>query len=163
DSYNMSYVGPVEQDPVRDHEEHTMRIVIFGANGPTGRLLTRLSLTAGYDTVAVTRQPGTFGVQDPRPRVAGADVLDADAMAGERPRAALRAAAGAIVGADADHTGQVYRRIQAVAAPETTIASGLIGDSSATDRVFSPFEVACLDIQGRAAGRPVADLLGGAV
>jgi uncharacterized protein YbjT (DUF2867 family) len=57
-----------------------MRIVIFGANGPTGRLLTRLSLTAGYDTVAVTRQPGTFGVQSPRLRVAGADVLDADAV-----------------------------------------------------------------------------------
>jgi hypothetical protein len=37
------------------------------------------------------------------------------------------------------------------------------GDSSATDRVFSPFEVACLDIQGQAGGRPVADLLGGAV
>src|SRR4029077_1059024 len=65
--------------------------------------------------------------------------------------------------ADAYHTEQIYRRIQAIAAPETTIASGLIGDSSATDRVFSPFEVACLDIQGRAAGRPVADLLGGAV
>ena len=46
-----------------------MRIVIFGANGPTGRLLTRLSLTAGYNTVAVTRQPGTFGVQSPRLRV----------------------------------------------------------------------------------------------
>ena len=59
-----------------------MRIVIFGANGPTGRLLTRLSLTAGYDTVAVTRQPGTFGVQSPRLRVAGADVLDADTVAG---------------------------------------------------------------------------------
>jgi nucleoside-diphosphate-sugar epimerase len=72
----------VKQDPVRDHEERTMRIVIFGANGPTGRLLTRLSLTAGYDTVAVTRQPGTFGVQSPRLRVAGADVLDADAVAG---------------------------------------------------------------------------------
>jgi len=57
-----------------------MRIVIFGANGPTGRLLTRLSLTAGYDTVAVTRQPGTFPLQDPRLRVAGADVLDADAV-----------------------------------------------------------------------------------
>jgi uncharacterized protein YbjT (DUF2867 family) len=56
-----------------------MRIVIFGANGPTGRLLTRLGLTAGYDTVAVTRQPGTFGVQGPRLRVAGADVLDAEA------------------------------------------------------------------------------------
>ena len=59
-----------------------MRIVIFGANGPTGRLLTRLSLTAGYDTVAVTRQPGAFGMQDPRLRVAGADVLDADAVDG---------------------------------------------------------------------------------
>src|SRR5262249_21426214 len=59
-----------------------MRIVIFGANGPTGRLLTRLSLTAGYDTVAVTRQPGAFPLQDPRLRVAGADVLDADAVDG---------------------------------------------------------------------------------
>jgi len=29
--------------------------------------------------------------------------------------------------------------------------------------VFSPFEVACLDIQGKAASLPVADLLGGAV
>ncbi len=67
------------------------------------------------------------------------------------------------MGADAYHTEQIYRRIQAIAAPETTIASGLIGNSPATDRVFSPFEVACLDIQGRAAGRPVADLLGGAV
>jgi glucarate dehydratase len=43
------------------------------------------------------------------------------------------------------------------------ISSGLIGHSAATDRVFSPFEVACLDIQGKAAGLPVADLLGGAV
>lgn len=59
-----------------------MRIVMFGANGPTGRLLTRLSLTAGYDTVAVTRQPGAFPLQDPRLRVAGADVLDADAVDG---------------------------------------------------------------------------------
>jgi putative NADH-flavin reductase len=39
-------------------------------------------MTAGYDTVAVTRQPGAFVVQDPRLRVAGADVLDADAMDG---------------------------------------------------------------------------------
>jgi glucarate dehydratase len=44
-----------------------------------------------------------------------------------------------------------------------TIASGLAGDSAAANRVFSPFEVACLDIQGKAADRPVADLLGGAV
>jgi len=42
-----------------------MRIVIFGANRPTRCLLTRLSLTAGYDTGAVTRQPGTFPLRAP--------------------------------------------------------------------------------------------------
>jgi glucarate dehydratase len=77
--------------------------------------------------------------------------------------AALQAAAAAIVGADAYQTQDIYRRVQAIEAPETMISSGLIGHSAATDRVFSPFEVACLDIQGKAAGLPVADLLGGAV
>ena len=41
--------------------------------------------------------------------------------------------------------------------------AGMITSSSTVDRVFSPFEVACLDVQGQAAGRPVSDLLGGAV
>ena len=41
--------------------------------------------------------------------------------------------------------------------------AGMITSSSTVDRVFSPFEVACLDVQGHAAGRPVSDLLGGAV
>ena len=86
-----------------------------------------------------------------------------ETYADERHLDALHAAAAAVEGADVYHTGEIYRRVQAVAVSETTIASGLIGDSAATDRVFSPFEVACLDIQGRAAGRPVADLLGGAV
>jgi len=40
---------------------------------------------------------------------------------------------------------------------------GMLDVSSAVDLVFSPFEVACLDAQGRATGRPVSDLLGGAV
>jgi glucarate dehydratase len=86
-----------------------------------------------------------------------------ETYADEKHLAALHAAAAAITGADVYHTEEIYRRVQAIAAPETTIASGLIGHSAATDRVFSPFEVACLDIQGKAAGRPVADLLGGAV
>jgi hypothetical protein len=46
-----------------------MRIAIFGANGPARRLLTRLSLTAGYGTVAVTRQPGAFPLAGPGRRV----------------------------------------------------------------------------------------------
>lgn len=41
--------------------------------------------------------------------------------------------------------------------------SGLVTGSSTADRVLSPFEVACLDLQGKAIGRPVSDLLGGAV
>ena len=86
-----------------------------------------------------------------------------ETYADEQHLDALRAAAAAIEGADVYHTGDIYRRVQAIAAPDTVIASGLIGQSAAADRVFSPFEVACLDIQGRAAGRPVADLLGGAV
>jgi glucarate dehydratase len=86
-----------------------------------------------------------------------------ETYADEKHLAALHAAADAIVGADVYQTEDVYRRVQAIGAAETTISSGLIGHSAATDRVFSPFEVACLDIQGKAAGLPVADLLGGAV
>src|SRR6476646_5247946 len=134
---------------------------------------------SGLRISAVTVTPVAFadppllnsvGVHEPFALRAWVEVSTDDGLSGlgetyadERHLAALYAAADAIVGADAYHTEQIYRRIQAIAAPETTIASGLIGDSSATDRVFSPFEVACLDIQGQAAGRPVADLLGGKV
>jgi glucarate dehydratase len=78
---------------------------------------------------------------------------------------ALRVVARALRGADVYHTEDIYRQVAAITAKAQggTIASGLAGDSAAADRVFSPFEVACLDIQGKAADRPVADLLGGAV
>ena len=93
---------------------------------------------------------------------AGLDGLG-ETYADEQHLAALHAAARAIVGVDVYHTEEIYRRVLDIAPAETTIAAGLIGHSAAADRVFSPFEVACLDIQGKAAGRPVADLLGGAV
>jgi nucleoside-diphosphate-sugar epimerase len=51
-----------------------MHIVIFGANGLTGRLLTLRALDAGHSTVAVTRRPDDFPITDPRLTVAGADV-----------------------------------------------------------------------------------------
>jgi glucarate dehydratase len=41
--------------------------------------------------------------------------------------------------------------------------TGQISSGGTVDRVFSPFEVACLDIQGKHQGVPVSDLLGGAV
>jgi glucarate dehydratase len=93
---------------------------------------------------------------------AGLDGLG-ETYADEKHLAALRQAADAIIGVDVYHTEEIYRRVQAIAAPDTMISSGLVGHTAATDRVFSPFEVACLDIQGKAAGRPVVDLLGGAV
>ncbi|HMH38340.1 MAG TPA: hypothetical protein VK584_15535, partial [Streptosporangiaceae bacterium] len=70
-------------------------------------LLTRLSLTAGYDTVAVTRQPGTFPVRA-RPRVAGPAARAVPAVRPAQPgrhrlhaphRPRLRAQAAALVGA----------------------------------------------------------------
>jgi glucarate dehydratase len=86
-----------------------------------------------------------------------------ETYADEQHLAALQATAKAVTGVDVYDTQEIYRRVLRLAPPKTQIASGLIGDSAAADRVFSPFEVACLDIQGKAAGRPVADLLGGAV
>jgi len=41
--------------------------------------------------------------------------------------------------------------------------AGMVTTASVADKVFSPFEVACLDIQGKLAGLPVSDLLGGRV
>jgi glucarate dehydratase len=46
-----------------------------------------------------------------------------------------------------------------VRTPSRPVVTG----SSTPDRVLSPFDVAALDIQGKVVGRPVSDLLGGAV
>ncbi|MEU4222650.1 NAD(P)H-binding protein [Nonomuraea sp. NPDC026600] len=64
-----------------------MRIAVFGANGPTGRLLTDQALAAGHQVAAVTRQPGSFPLRHHRLEVVGADVLDpvaVDAAVAER-------------------------------------------------------------------------------
>ena len=53
-----------------------MRIVIFGANGPTGRLLAARAAAAGHDTIAVSRRPETVPLPRDRVRVVGGDVLD---------------------------------------------------------------------------------------
>ena len=53
-----------------------MHIVILGANGPTGRLLTGQALAAGHDAVALTRRPDDFPRSDPRLAVVGGDALD---------------------------------------------------------------------------------------
>lgn len=79
----------------------------------------------------------------------------------------LRAAAYSLIGVDVFDTNSMQRRVAASLAADTTSGghgmSGMVTGSSTPDRVLSPFEVAALDIQGKAIGRPVSDLLGGAV
>jgi len=57
-----------------------MRIVVFGANGPTGRLLTQQALAAGHEVAAVTRRPADFPITHERLSVVEADVHDAQAV-----------------------------------------------------------------------------------
>jgi putative NADH-flavin reductase len=58
-----------------------MKLAVFGANGPTGRLLTQLALDEDHDVVAFTRHPEAFPIEHPRLEVAAGDVHDAVAVA----------------------------------------------------------------------------------
>jgi putative NADH-flavin reductase len=58
-----------------------MKLVVFGANGPTGRQTTRQAIAEGHTVTAVTRRPAEFPLSDPRLRVVGADVHDPGAVA----------------------------------------------------------------------------------
>ena len=81
----------------------------------------------------------------------------------------LEAAAQAVVGQDVFALnvirGLIADRLggEGGAGSDGSGLAGMITTSSTVDRVFSPFEVACLDVQGHATGRPVSDLLGGKV
>lgn len=79
----------------------------------------------------------------------------------------LRAAAEAVAGADVFQLNDLRRRVAAALAQDTVQGghgmSGMVTGSSTADRVLSPFDVAALDVQGKLLGRPVSDLLGGAV
>jgi putative NADH-flavin reductase len=54
---------------------------VFGANGPTGRLLTQLALDEHHEVVAFTRHPEGFPIDHRCPEVAAGDVHDAAAVA----------------------------------------------------------------------------------
>jgi glucarate dehydratase len=79
----------------------------------------------------------------------------------------LHAAVGALAGQDIFAFNEMHREVADAlggdAGSDGHGLTGMITTSSTVDRVFSPFEVACLDIQGKILGRPVSDLLGGAV
>jgi putative NADH-flavin reductase len=58
-----------------------MRLAVFGANGPTGRLLTQLALDEDHDVVAFTRHPEAFPIEHRRLQVDAGDVHDGTAVA----------------------------------------------------------------------------------
>lgn len=90
-----------------------------------------------------------------------------ETYADEAHIARLAAVARALPGLDIfDLAGLRRRTVEALG--ESTSGGGasfggMLDISSAVDTVYSPFEVACLDAQGRELGRPVSDLLGGRV
>ena len=53
-----------------------MSLAVFGANGPTGRLLTKQAVAEGHAVTAVTRHPEAFPLRDARLRVLRGDVFD---------------------------------------------------------------------------------------
>jgi glucarate dehydratase len=79
----------------------------------------------------------------------------------------LRGAAEVLIGCDVFALHEIRSRIRdllnRVAGADRHGLTGQVTQSGTIDRVFAGFEVACLDVQGRALGRPVSDLLGGAV
>src|SRR5260221_3255117 len=83
-----------------------MNIVIFGANGPTGRLLTQQALEKGYTVTAFTRHPETFPIQGARLRVLSGDVYDLAAV--EEAVAGQDAVLSALGGVFCGEEGTIY-------------------------------------------------------
>jgi glucarate dehydratase len=114
----------------------------------------------------------TVGVHEPFALRAVVEVVAEDGTYGlgesygdAKHLARLRTAADALTGVDVWHVHETARRVRA--SLDDGVGGhgmgGMVTGSSTADRVLSPFEVACLDIQGKVVGRPVCDLLGGAV
>ncbi len=78
--------------------------------------------------------------------------------------AALAAARDAVIGGDPRNWHGLRAKVAAQGAPETSRARGdKPWDGRTRVQVFSALDVACLDLQGKAYGVPVAQLLGGVV
>lgn len=58
-----------------------MKLVIFGANGPVGKILTGLALSEGHEISAVTRHPDTFPIRHDRLALLSGDVFNAGDVA----------------------------------------------------------------------------------
>jgi nucleoside-diphosphate-sugar epimerase len=129
-----------------------MRIAVFGANGPTGRLLTQRALDEGHEVTAFTRHPQAFPVTHDALTVLGGDVADApavsDAVRGQhavlsslggvysrKPMTVYSVGAGNILDAMRDHG---VRRFACVSS-SATVPNPNANESFFFGRVLQPF------------------------
>ncbi len=60
--------------------ERAQRLLVLGANGPTGRLVVQQALDRGFAVTALTRRPESFPVEHDRLTVVGGDATDERTM-----------------------------------------------------------------------------------
>ena len=86
-----------------------------------------------------------------------------ETYAGERHLRQLAAAASVLAGHDVFAVSEMYRAVAGLVGGEAVSdrhgLTGVITAAGTAARVFSPFEVACLDLQGKILGRPVCGRL----
>jgi len=76
----------------------------------------------------------------------------------------LRKAADALIGLDPFHLNDLRNRVvESLPNSGGVNAPTALADHKVIDVVYSAFETACMDLQGKLLNRPVSDLLGGAV
>ncbi|MHA7987659.1 NAD(P)-dependent oxidoreductase [Rathayibacter sp. CAU 1779] len=116
-----------------------MNIVVFGANGPTGRLLVRLALERGHDVTAVTRAPQTFPLEHANLRVEHGDVFSSGSigplLAGQD---AVLSALGVPYGREEITTYSVGARVMLAAMAEHGVRRLVCVSSSAVDVAAGP-------------------------
>jgi putative NADH-flavin reductase len=71
---------PISDNTITSMKGPAMHLTIFGANGPTGRLLTAQALQAGHQVVAATRHPEALTMDHANLTVVRADVHDPAAV-----------------------------------------------------------------------------------
>jgi glucarate dehydratase len=114
-----------------------------------------LGETYGDDTVLARLRAAA-------PLLVGRSVFDLNGIR-LQVAAAVEGAAGATTGATTGASGAGNGDGHAAVGPDPDRLTGVPAASRTVLTTFSPFEVACLDAQGKATGVGVADLLGGAV
>lgn len=145
---------------------------VRGAGGASSLLIGHVDVTP----VAFSDPPllNAIGVHEPYALRTVVEVVTTDGISGlgetygdEEHLAMVRRVAGRLAGLDVFALTELRSRaaaeLQGVIRRDRHGLTGTASEIGTLDRVVAAFEVAFLDAQGRALGRPVSDLLGGAV